>query len=882
MRSIARFALAMLLVAALAPAPPAPAGEFTLLDYHTLTDWLPETPGVSAGAVGGFINPAAWTTLQETRPELALWWDDRSPDDSGLGNWGFAMSGPTGFGVNTREVEIDGRIHRVTDYQWGLSGGDRRGRLGVAYRWRGDDGEALGRENSLVVGVLSRPSRYLSLGAVGNWSTETRARQGVFDLGIRPLGDDRLVFYGDYTLDTTDRLEDGRWGAGALVRPVRGLMLGVTARDVPETDDIRWTGNLGVNLASVGLHWLPGFNADGDHEANTWLIRSDTPSRDFESAPSLNLLPSHAVYASLSLENRYLTYQRYQYLDERRVAWLDLSSWLDAVEADPDIAGVVLNLTDFRARPSLAWELRARLQRLRDQGKGVVIHVGRVGMMEMYLASVADHLSIDPEGDLVLQGFASGRTYFADMLEKLGLGYQELRYFKYKSAAEGGSRMDMSEGEREQRQRMVDVIYEETRAAICAARGLTPERFDELADGRVGMAPADALELGLVDAVGREADLKHWLRFTRGAVTGQPAATARADAYPEEQWGEPPHIAVVYTVGACDMDTGIKGRTTARYLDGLLRDRDVKAVVLRVDSPGGDPLPSDLVAGAVRRLIAAGKPVIVSQGDVAASGGYWLSMDGDEVLTTPLTVTGSIGVIAAWVYDDTAGDKVGLAYDGVKRGAHADLMQPLRDPLLGIAIPHRAMDEQELELVRDYIMEAYDGFVAKVAAGRDLDEDRVRELAQGRVWMGGDALERGLCDGIGGLGDAIAAARVRAGIDAGRHVTITEYPPRPLIDLSGLLGGGNPLLGFPFGLGARVEQALHRLAAVVPALPGGGAPTGDLPPAAALVGPQARLAADPDSYDPATWYLRSLDGAMGRPRVAVTPADLPAGWGRPD
>jgi protease-4 len=882
MRSIARFAFALLLAALLTPAPGAPAGEFTLLDYHTLTDWLPETPGASAGAVGGFINPAAWSTTPEQRPEFALWWDDRSPDDSGLGNWGFAVAGDVGFGVNTRQVELDGRVRRVTDYQWGLSGGDRRGRLGVAYRWRGDDGEALGRENSLVVGLLSRPGRFLSIGASGNWSVETRARQGVFDLGIRPLGDDRLTLYGDYTLDTTDKLDDGRWGAGALIRPVRGLMLGVTAREAPETDDIRWVGNLGVNLASVGFHWLPGFNADGDHDANTWLIRSDTPSRDLAAAENLNLLPQPNVYAAISLENKYLTYQRYQYLDERRVAWLDLSNWLDTVSADPRIDGVALNLTDFRARPSLAWELRARLQGLRDQGKEVVIHVGRVGMMEMYLASVADRLSMDPEGDLVLQGFASGRTYFADMLDKLGLGYQELRYFKYKSAAEGGSRMDMSEGEREQRQRMVDVIYEQTRAAICEARGLTVEQFDELADGRVGMAPAEAEKLGLVDAVGRDADLKKWLRVERGAITGQPALAARADAYPEEQWGEPPHIAVVYAVGACDMDTGIKGRTTARYLEGLVTNRDVRAVVLRVDSPGGDPLPSDLVAGAVRRLIAAGKPVIVSQGDVAASGGYWLSMDGDEVLTTPLTVTGSIGVIAAWVYDDTAGDKVGLAYDGVKRGAHADLMQPVRDPLLGIAIPHRAMDEQELDLVRDYIMEAYDGFVAKVAAGRDLDEERVRELAQGRVWMGGDALEHGLCDGFGGLGDAIAAARTRAGIDAGRHVTVTEYPPRPLIDLSGLLGGGNPLSGFPFGLGARVHRAVDRLAAMTPMLPGDEAAVAFLPSAATLVGPDARLAADPDSFDAATWYLRSLDGAMGRPRMAVTPADLPAGWGRPD
>jgi protease-4 len=299
-----------------------------------------------------------------------------------------------------------------------------------------------------------------------------------------------------------------------------------------------------------------------------------------------------------------------------------------------------------------------------------------------------------------------------------------------------------------------------------------------------------------------------------------------------------------------------------------VNDATVAAVVLRADSPGGDPLPSDLVAGAIRRLNEAGKPVIVSQGDVAASGGYWISMAGAEILTTPLTVTGSIGVIGAWIYADELSEKTGMAYDGVKRGEHADLLRPLRDPLLGIALPHRALDEQELDLAREYILEAYENFVTQVAEARELSVEHVREVAQGRVWMGGDAIEIELCDRFGGLDAAIAAARQRAGLAPGREVALVEYPPRPLIDLAGLLGRGRGPLGFPFGLLAPVEDGYARLAAA--------APWRSVPE------PPAAMQGDGGDFDYARWYLESLDGRLGKPRCVLAPDVLPEGWGLPD
>lgn len=311
---------------------------------------------------------------------------------------------------------------------------------------------------------------------------------------------------------------------------------------------------------------------------------------------------------------------------------------------------------------------------------------------------------------------------------------------------------------------------------------------------------------------------------------------------------------MVYAVGECAMDSGIRGRATSAHLRRLARDHDVKAVVLRADSPGGDPLPSDLVAEAVAKLVAAGKPVVISQGDVAASGGYWISLGGSRLLTTPLTVTGSIGVIAGWFWDDGLGDKLGMRADGVQRGAHADLFTGLRPPLLGLSIPTRPLDDGELALVKDYILGMYDQFAGKVAAARGLPEARVRELGGGRVWMGDDAIARGLCDAQGGLSDAIALARELAGIRAGDEVTLREFPPRRLVELPKL---GPALPGLSAGV-ARLARLL-----------GGGEAT-----AATDAGVTA-AAAPPG---PADLYIQGIAAQPGRPLLLTQPDGLPDPW----
>ncbi len=814
-----------LLIAALCLATAATA---QMLDYPTSSLFLPETPGVTAGALGGLFNPAALGVGAMGKSELATWWRDQ--DD--LEDWGVSTSGlfgPGAFGLAAFDQHDD------TLWQLGTSGGSRAARAGLAYRW--------GPEDALIGGLLLQPGRAVSLGAAGAWSMDTDARQGVFDLGLRPLGTPLVTLYADYTLDRETSIAEGRWAAGVAIRPVRGLQVGASAREMVHGQEAELLLHAGItSMSFLGVDYI----GRGDGDGQAWAVRLNPPH------PGLEMGPAQSTYAVVDLEHKYVTYQKFQWMDDRRVAWLDLLRRLDAIAADPHVDGVVVNLADTAIRPSLAWELRQHLQALKDDGKEVVVHANRLDFMGYYLASVADRLVVDPEGDIVLQGVAMRRTYLEGTLAKLGIGFQELRYFTYKSAMETFSRHDMSEADREQRQRVVQVIYETVRDAVCASRKLTPAQFDALVDGELGFWPQLAKDRGLVDDIGRWEDVRTWVRKERDRSLGGPSPAYVAGAYPESQWGEPERIVVVYAVGECAMDTGIKGRATSDYLLSLAKRRDVAGVVLRADSPGGDPLPSDLVAGAVRKLRERGIPVVVSQGDVAASGGYWISMDGEKILTTPLTLTGSIGVIGGWFWNDGIGEKTGLSSDGVQMGRHADLMTGLRFPLIGSSLPARGLDEQELALARGYILQGYDEFVAHVARGRKLPVATVRGVAEGRVWMGEDALARGLCDQLGSLREAIALVRERAGIPDDREVTVVEYPPRPLLDFGALLGSSGGLPSFPFGLLQPIAGLWSSLAADTPA------------------------AADLRDYIEV--YVQTLAANPGRGAVVLSPDDLPDGW----
>ncbi len=824
-------------------------------DYRSESWYLPQSPSITSGPAASFFNPAAWSMTDKGAADF--WFDDRDLR-SGLDNYGLSFGRGLGFSMNTTTFGTPTDNYKIYDYLLGFSRGTRAGTFGMGYRWANGETQRTPREQALSAGFISRSNPYATFGSSAVWSLESGAAQYVFDLGIRPFGRPWFTVFGDYTAnDDQAFFQDGYWGAGFEVRPVSGLHLGLKARQQLGTDEMEYSATIGLTLKSLNVTGMPRFDQNDDHASTSYLIRTNPP---FPGLPINNKAPlfgKRTQYYPINLENKVITYQKFKYFDDTHVAWLDLLRVLEQVRDNEQINGVAINMAGLKVRSSLLWEFRQKIDELKASGKEVIIHLDRAGSGLYYLASSADRVTMDPLGGLHMPGMVLSRSYLKGTLEKLGIGFQAHRYFKYKSAVETLSRDNMSEADREQRQRIVDVIYETLRDGMAQSRNLTSDHMDGIIDELGELTTKDAMAAGLIDASARWDQLGQWLESERQASFA-PTLLARAPRpYYDDQWGPNLKIPVVYAVGECAMDTGIKGRTTSAYLRSLVNDPQVAAVVLRADSPGGDPLPSDLITDAVIQLKKAGKPVIVSQGDVAASGGYWISMEGSQILTTPLTITGSIGVISGWLYDDGLAAKAGLTSESVSRGAHADLFSNVSFPFLG-GIPRRPKNEMELARTETTIRNMYVDFVAAVATGRGLTEEAVGEVAQGRVWMGGDAIEHGLCDSFGSLSDAIDLARLQSGVQDWRNVDVVEYPPRPMFKMPSMMPG----LPSVFGIGDRVNAFVMRSLMTDPqAMPD--APTIELPLGLDMLDAQ---------------YLRHINEASGQPVMMVAPDLLPDGW----
>jgi protease-4 len=475
------------------------------------------------------------------------------------------------------------------------------------------------------------------------------------------------------------------------------------------------------------------------------------------------------------------------------------------------VAGIAINTSGMSAGRSMLWEMRKKLEEFKASGKKVVMFIDRPDMQEYHFASIADRIVMDPTGALMMQGYMMGRTFLKGTLEKLGIGYDEWRFFKYKSAAEAFSRDSMSAADREQRQKLVDDFYALSKQEICQTGRVTPGGFDRIVNNEAFLSPQEALAEGLVDTLGRWDDVAAMLKTMEGegkALVGASSLEHFKKPY-DNRWGEPSRIALIYALGACDMDEGIKARSLVKDVQAAVEDSRVKGIVLRVDSPGGDAMASDYIAEALRKAQGK-KPVIVSQGSVAASGGYWLSMYADTIVANPGTITGSIGVIGGWMYNKDLKEKLGMSTDHVKAGDHADLGFGFTLPLLGIGLPDRNLTTEERGKAERWIRKTYDEFVKKVADGRKMTLAEIDSIGQGRVWSGMDGKRLGLVDVLGGMETAVNIARDRAGIADNEEATVIELPRPGLIDFSRLLPSPLPS-GISLENDPWVEHLLFRL-----------------------------------------------------------------------
>jgi len=472
--------------------------------------------------------------------------------------------------------------------------------------------------------------------------------------------------------------------------------------------------------------------------------------------------------------------------EETRTVWQlrEFTRVLRAAANDDRIAGIFM-LGQFVPEGygtgfAVLKEARAALHEFKQSGKPLIAYLDFATVREAYLASAADEFVFDPYGVLLLPGLASEPIFLAGALEKFGVGVQVTRVGKYKSAIEPFTRRDMSPESREQLQKLLDDIWGDLRADLAADRGLQPQQLQALVDAEGLIMPASALQNGLVDRLAyRDEVLTDLKRRTGREGSDQPFKQISLEAYAatlgddkgsliaERSASGRGTIGVVYAEGAIVDGEGdrtqVGGVRFARELRRMRQDDSIKAIVLRVNSPGGSATASEHIQRELR-LAAKEKPVIVSMGAYAASGGYWISAYGERIFAEPSTITGSIGVFGVQFDIEKLAGNLGITFDRVKTGRFAD----------AVTIS-RPKTPEELAIIQRLVDWVYEEFVGKVAEARRLPREQVHEIAQGRVWSGAEALKLGLVDEIGGLDAAIAAAARAANLG---HYEISEFPKR--------------------------------------------------------------------------------------------------------
>jgi len=515
--------------------------------------------------------------------------------------------------------------------------------------------------------------------------------------------------------------------------------------------------------------------------------------------------------------------------EARRLQLREVTQSLMAIAGDNRVAGVFLH-GNFAHDGGLGngyaalKEIRDALEQVRAAKKTVIFYLEDATVREMYLASMGDEIVLDPYGMLNMPGLATEQTYFAGALEKFGVGVQVTRVGIFKSAVEPFTRSDMSDESREQMQKLLDDVWGALRGGIAKGRGLAEGELQKLVDKEGVIIPEVALKRKLVTRVAYRDEVIEDLktRTGRGGTTEPFKQVSLADYARTVSMGEgyavaeavvpqgkgdksdkkdgttsgattirrktrasgapTGTVAIVYAEGAIVDGEGrmqeVGGARFARELRRLRQDDTVKAIVLRVNSPGGSATASEHIQREIR-LAKEEKPVVVSMGAYAASGGYWISTYADRIFAQPETITGSIGVFGLQADVQRLAGSVGITFDGVKTGNFA-----------GAQTITRPKTPEEMAVVQRLVDWIYDQFVGKVSESRNLPRERVEEIAQGRVWSGGEALQLGLVDEIGGLDDAIACAAQRAGLSGAYFVS--EFPRRKEFAevLSEFFGGG--------------------------------------------------------------------------------------------
>ena len=447
---------------------------------------------------------------------------------------------------------------------------------------------------------------------------------------------------------------------------------------------------------------------------------------------------------------------------------------LEEAAEDDRIVGLYIEGAGAASGLATLREIRSAIEQFKASDKPVIAYETIWNERSYYLVSVADQLMLNPSGLLEFNGFSSEALFFAGALEKYGIGISAIRAGQYKSAVEPFTRTDRSPEEKAQTETLLGALWDEFLGTVATSREMSSDELQAIADRQGLLLPEEALEAGLIDEVVYGDEVLETLHgFTQEESSESSFRQVSIAAYANEIdrdlsgfGSSDPQVAVVYAEGSIVSGEGapgqIGGDSFARMLREVRLDDEIKAVVLRVNSPGGSAAAADKIAREIQ-LIQAQKPVIVSMGNLAASGGYLIATHGETIFAAPNTITGSIGVFGLFPNFQGIANQNGVTWDVVKTGEYADIGTVSRPPT-----------ESEVAIVQRFIDQVYDDFLQNVADSRPLTRSELEPIAEGRVWSGTNAQTVGLVDEMGGLDEAIASAAAAA--ELGDDWTVKEYP----------------------------------------------------------------------------------------------------------
>ena len=446
----------------------------------------------------------------------------------------------------------------------------------------------------------------------------------------------------------------------------------------------------------------------------------------------------------------------------------DIIAAIKEAKSDKNIEGIYLQAGSVQGISSASLEeIRGELESFKESGKFVVAYGDQYSQGLYYLATVADKVILNPQGSIGWHGLASSPIFYKELLEKVGVEMQIFKVGTYKSAVEPFIATEMSDANREQVSEFLSSTWNELLAAVSVSRNVPKETLNEYADRFMDFCPAqEYVECGMADTLLYKDGVLDYLKGLTGVeaddelnlVTMETMKNKLKVDRAVEDAAEKSKVAVYYAFGEIDgstssLDEGINSKKVIKELRKLREDDDVKAVVLRVNSPGGSAYGSEQIWREVT-LLKAAKPVVVSMGDYAASGGYYISCAADCIVASPTTLTGSIGIFGMFPSaEKLLQDKIGLNFDVVKTNQMADF-----------GTMSRSFRPEEKAVLQKYINNGYDLFLKRCADGRGVAVEDIAKIAEGRVWTGSKAKEIGLVDELGDLDKAVAIAAQKAGI----------------------------------------------------------------------------------------------------------------------